>query len=60
MMYTTMKRLTENANARLASGEWTKEQYDAYRASQEKKLETFYGNGGLTEHQYDELVDLWT
>ena len=59
MTYTTMKKLINNANAKLQSGAWTNEEYNEYKTSQQNKLDVFYAKGRLTESQYEELTDMW-
>ena len=59
MTYTTMKKLILNANAKLQSGAWTREEYDEYKETQQTKLDVFYAKGRLTESQYEELTGLW-
>lgn len=59
MAYTTMKKLIKNANAKLANHIWSQEEYDSYKETQQRKLDVFYGNGRLTEAQYEELTGMW-
>ena len=59
MTYSTMKKLIANANARLQSGAWTEEEYFAYKATQQNKLDVFFEKGRLTQSQYEELTDMW-
>ena len=59
MIYTTMKKLILNANAKVQSGAWSAEEYEEYKASQQNKLDIFFAKGRLTEAQYEELTDLW-
>ena len=59
MIYTTMKKLILNANAKVQSGDWSDEEYEEYKASQQNKLDVFFAKGRLTEAQYEELTDLW-
>ena len=54
-----MKKLIVNAVAKYQGGGWTKEEYEAYRESQQKKPDVFYAGGRLTESQYEELTGLW-
>ena len=59
MAYTTMKKLINNAVSKYLSGDWTAEEYETYRAAEQRKLDVFYANGRLTEGQYQELTNLW-
>ena len=59
MAYTTMKKLINNAVSKYQTGTWTKEEYETYRDSQQRKLDVFYANGRLTENQYEELCNMW-
>lgn len=59
MTYSTMKKLIKNANAKYQSGAWTAEEFLAYKAAQQNKLDVFFAKGRLTEGQYNELTDLW-
>ena len=59
MAYSTMKKLISNANAKYQNEAWTAEEYEAYKASQQNKLDVFYAKGRLTESQYEELTDMW-
>ena len=59
MAYTTMKKLIENTVAKYERGSMTREEYEAYRESTQRKLDVFFANGRLTEEQYEELTHLW-
>ena len=59
MVYVTMKKLISNAVAKYQAGQWSAEEYGAYREAQQHKLDVFYANGRLTEGQYQELTHLW-
>ena len=59
MTQTTMKKLIKNANAKFLSGAWTAEEFLAYKASQQNKLDVFFAKGRLNDAQYEELTDMW-
>lgn len=59
MTYSTMKKLIENANARLRANAWSVEEYEAYKATQQNKLDIFFEKGRLSTSQYEELTDMW-
>ena len=59
MIYSTMKKLIANANAKYQSGAWSEVEYLEYKAVQQNKLDVFYAKGRLTEAQYEELTDMW-
>ena len=59
MTYSVMKRLIENAVAKRTQGLWQKDEYEAYKEAQQRKLDVFYATGRLTEAQYEELTGLW-
>ena len=59
MAYNTMKKLITNANVKYEQGSWDAEQYEAYKESQQRKLDVFFAAGRITEPQYEELTHLW-
>lgn len=59
MTYSMMKKLILNANAKVINGTWTAEEFEAYKTTQQKKIDVFYATGRLTEEQYEELSGLW-
>lgn len=59
MTYSTMKKIIANANAKYQSGAWNAEEYLAYKAVQQNKLDVFYAKGRLAEAQYEELTEMW-
>lgn len=59
MAYASMKKLILNANAQFQSGNWTAEEYEAYKNQQMNKLDVFFAKGRITASQYDELTSLF-
>lgn len=59
MIYSTMKKLIANANAKLQSSAWTEDEYLEYKSAGQNKLDVFYAKGRITESQYEELTDMW-
>ena len=59
MTFKTMEKLITNANVKLQAGEWSVEEYEIYKASQQNKIDVFYAKGRLTTAQYETLTDMW-
>lgn len=59
MAYTSMKKLIENQNRKLAEGLITKGDYDVWKEKQMPKLDIFLTTDRLSETQYAELVNMF-
>lgn len=58
MAYRSMSKLITNENLKLAKGECTREDYDAFKILTMNKLDVFLTCNRLTSSQYEELVNL--
>ncbi len=57
-MYENMKRLIEDAKARLQNGKLTETDYDLDMQRKRKMLAAYKKAGRVTAEQYDELITL--